>query len=161
MLVSAAFLVGAALWLRALRAAVFDRRMRLTWADKFLAAFPVGYNVGIMLLSGLLLDRLESVFTSDAATEFVPFVGEMEGALAAFLLLLVAAVGAASPLVVIRTVERHFTRKVPEMAQLARRAVFATLLGVRLEDVTESAAPSPPADDEEEWRRLLRRSRRG
>lgn len=161
MLVSAAFLVGAALWLRALRAAAIDRRMGLTWLDKFLAAFPVGYTVAIIVLAGVLMDELEAVFLAPSGTQQVPFVGQMGGADAAFFLLVFAAACAASPLVVIRTVERHFTRKLPEMTQLARRAVFATLMGVEIEEVTERAAPAPPLDDEEEWRRLLRRSRRG
>jgi len=160
-LVSAGFLYVAGRWLVALRGAALDRRLKLTWLDKGLAAAPIAYAVFAFVAAGTLMDRAELVLSSSAPAHALPLVGTVDRATAAFVLLLVAGVGVASPIVVISVVEHHFARKLPEIVKLGRRAVYATLTGVRMEDVTEAVAPLPADDEEEQWRRLLRRSRRG
>jgi hypothetical protein len=160
-LVSAGFLFVAGRWLLALRGAALDRKIPLTWVDRLVAGAPIGYTVFAFVAAGALFDRADAALGSGAAHIVLPIVGALDRQAAVFLLLLLGALGIASPLVLISVVEHHFARKIPEIVKLGRRAAFATLTGVRMEDLSESLGPAPPTDEEEEWRRLLRRSRRG
>jgi hypothetical protein len=159
-LVCAGFLFIALRWLLALRGAALDRKIKLTWADKSLAAMPIGYTVFAFIAAGTLFDRADALLGAPGSAYLFPVFGTADHLTAAFLLLLLGGLGVASPLVVISVVEHYFARKVPDMVRIGRRAVFATLTGIRLEDVSESVAPAPPLDEDEKWRRLVRQSRR-
>jgi hypothetical protein len=138
---SVGFLLLSARWLRALRAAAIARHVTLSRSDVAVAAVPIGFAVVALVAAGLLLDAAERVLASAATAHTLPLVGTVDRGSAAFALLFLAVVALSSPFVSIALVERRFARRAPALVGLGRRAAFATLTGVDVEDIAEDAAP--------------------
>ncbi len=142
----AGFLLLSGRWLLALRRESLRTDLPLTSLDKLLAAAPVAYTLLCIVAGVALVERAFTVQEFGGATS-LPLLGVVDARTALFTLWLLAGLAAASPLIVISTVETYFARKLPELVHLGRQAVFQTLTGVRV----------PPPKDEDKWQRLLQK----
>ena len=151
---SGVFLILAARWRLVLRRTALDARLPLTRVDKLLAAAPIGYTVLCFTAAGRLADFIGEILAAGGPTTRLPLFGEVDYAVAVWLVGVVVGLAITTPPVIVFAVESHFARRLPLLVVMGRRAVWATLTGVRVSDKPE-AGGAPPDEEDARWKRLL------
>jgi hypothetical protein len=150
------FLIVAARWLLVLRAQALSAKLPLTPLDKLLAAAPIGYTVLCFVAGGMIADRAAVISPSSPEPVLLPLLGWSSAHTASIGLWLLVGLAAFTPFVVVSTVETYYSRRLPELVRLGRRAVFSLLTGVRPPD-GGAGAENPAEAEDLRWTSLLRR----
>ena len=151
---AAAFLVLATKWLLTLRRTALAAKMPLTPLDKVIAAVPVAYTVLCMLLAGTVGEYLSAIASAGAAAAWLPLIGDVDTTTAIWIWAVMGAIMLATPPAVVFWTESFFSKRLPDLVVLGRRAVWSTLTGVREADFPRSAPTAQQAEDLR-WKKLL------